>query len=104
MSDAFIDADALAAALDAGWSGRRPLADALAAYQATRDQRAKPMFDFTCQLATLEPPPPPMQQLFHALRGNQKATNEFYSAITGSRPLPEFMNPENLEQIILSST
>jgi hypothetical protein len=62
------------------------------------------MFDFTCQLATLEPPPPPMQQLFQALRGDQKTTNEFYSAITGSRPLPEFMNPENLEQIILSST
>jgi hypothetical protein len=49
------------------------------------------MFDFTCQLATLEPPPPPMQQLFQALRGDQKTTNEFYSAITGSRSLPEFM-------------
>jgi 2-polyprenyl-6-methoxyphenol hydroxylase-like FAD-dependent oxidoreductase len=100
ISDAFIDAEALVTALDDGWSGRRPLGDALAAAQASRDARVKPMYDFTCQMATLEPPPPTMQQLFAALRGNQEATNEFYSAITGSRPLPTFMNPQNLERII----
>jgi hypothetical protein len=90
-------------ALDDGWSGRRPLGDALAEYQASRDQRAKPMYDFTCQLATLEPPPPPMQRLFAALRGNPEATNQFYSALTGSRPLPAFMNPENLDRIMASA-
>jgi hypothetical protein len=58
------------------------------------------MFDFTCQLAKLEPPPPQMQQLFAALRGNQEATNQFYSAITGSSPLPAFMNPENIGRIV----
>jgi 2-polyprenyl-6-methoxyphenol hydroxylase-like FAD-dependent oxidoreductase len=99
ISDAFIDAQALTTALDDGWSGRRRLDDALAEYQASRDERAKPMYDFTCQLAALELPPPPMQRLFAALRGNQEATNQFYSAITGSRPLPAFMNPENLDRI-----
>jgi 2-polyprenyl-6-methoxyphenol hydroxylase-like FAD-dependent oxidoreductase len=94
ISDAFLDADSLSAALDDGWSGRRPLAAALAEYQSTRDRRVKPMYDFTCQLAKLEPPPPDMQHLFSALRGDPAATNEFFSAITGSRPLPEFMHPE----------
>jgi 2-polyprenyl-6-methoxyphenol hydroxylase-like FAD-dependent oxidoreductase len=103
ISDAFLDADGLAAALDEGWSGRRPLGDALAAHQASRDHRVKPMYDFTCQMATLEPPPPLMQRLFLALRGNQEATNQFYSAITGSRPLPSFMNPENLDRIMGSA-
>jgi 2-polyprenyl-6-methoxyphenol hydroxylase-like FAD-dependent oxidoreductase len=103
ISDAFIDAESLVGALDDGWSGRRSLDDALAAHQANRDQRVKPMYEFTCQLATLAPPPPPMQRLFAALRGNQAATNEFYSAITGSRPLPTFMNPENLERIVGAS-
>jgi 2-polyprenyl-6-methoxyphenol hydroxylase-like FAD-dependent oxidoreductase len=103
ISDAFIDAEAVATALDDGWSGRRALGDALAEYHTSRDQRAKPMYDFTCQMATLEPPPPPMQQLFAALRGNQEATNQFYSALTGSRPLPTFMNPENLGRIIASA-
>ena len=99
ISDAFIDADGLADALDVAWSGRRPFSEAMAAHQASRDHRVKPMYDFTCQLATLEPPPPFMQRLFLALRGNQEATNQFYSAITGSRPLSGFMNPENLDRI-----
>lgn len=103
ISDAFIDAEALATALDDGWSGRRPLDDGLAAHQESRDQRAKPLYDFTCQLALLEPPPPMMQRLFLALRGNQEATNQFYSAITGSRPLPTFMNPENLDRIMTAA-
>jgi 2-polyprenyl-6-methoxyphenol hydroxylase-like FAD-dependent oxidoreductase len=103
ISDAFIDAEGLAAALDEGWSGRRPLADALAAHQVRRDQRVKPMYDFTCQLATLEPPPPPMQRLFLALRGNREATSQFYSAITGSSPLPAFMDPQNLDRIMASA-
>jgi 2-polyprenyl-6-methoxyphenol hydroxylase-like FAD-dependent oxidoreductase len=103
ISDAFIDAEALTTALDDGWSRRRPLDDALAAYHASRDQRAKPMYDFTCQMATLAPPPPEMQQLFAALRGNQEATNQFYSAITGSRPLPSFMNPDNVGRIVASA-
>jgi 2-polyprenyl-6-methoxyphenol hydroxylase-like FAD-dependent oxidoreductase len=103
ISDAFIDAETLAAALDEGWSGRRPLEDGLAAGQAGRDQRVKPMYDFTCQMALLEPPPPHLQQLFAALRGNQEATNQFYSAITGSRPLPSFMNPENIGRIVAAA-
>lgn len=100
ISDAFIDAENLAAALDEVWSTRRSLDDALSEYQSSRDERAKPMYDFTCQLAMLEPPAPPMQQLFAALRDNQETTNAFYSALTGSRPLPTFMNPENLAQIV----
>jgi hypothetical protein len=26
--------------------------------------------------------------------------NQFYSALTGSRPLPAFMNPENIGRIV----
>jgi 2-polyprenyl-6-methoxyphenol hydroxylase-like FAD-dependent oxidoreductase len=103
ISDAFIDAEALATALDDGWSGRRPLAEALAANQTTRDRRVKPMYEFTSQLATLEPPAPLMQRLFLALHDNQEATKQFFSAITGSRPLPEFMSPANLDRIMAST-
>jgi 2-polyprenyl-6-methoxyphenol hydroxylase-like FAD-dependent oxidoreductase len=103
ISDAFIDAEGMATALDDGLAGRRSLDEALAAHQASRDQRAKPLYDFTCQLAALEPPPPLMQRLFLALRGNQEATNQFFSAITGSRPLPAFMNSENLDRIMASA-
>jgi 2-polyprenyl-6-methoxyphenol hydroxylase-like FAD-dependent oxidoreductase len=103
ISDAFIDAEGMAVAIDEGFAGRRSLDEALAAHQASRDQRAKPLYDFTCQLATLEPPPPLMQRLFLAMRGNQEVTNQFFSAITGSRPLPAFMNAENLDRIMASA-
>ena len=100
ISDAFIDAETLTAALHAGFSGERPLDEALAAYQSSRDQRVKPLHDFTCELAKLEPAPPPMQALFGALHRSQPATNQFFSAITGALPLPKFMNPENIGRIM----
>lgn len=100
ISDAFTDAGNLVRALDDGFAGRRPLDEALADYHRERDRRAKPMFDFTCELARLDPAPPPMQTLFAALHGNQEATNGFISAMTGSLPLPVFMHPENLGRII----
>jgi 2-polyprenyl-6-methoxyphenol hydroxylase-like FAD-dependent oxidoreductase len=103
ISDAFIDAQHLTDSLDDGWSGRRLLDDLLADHQSRRDERVKPLYDFTCQLAMLEPPLPHMQQLFAALCGNHEATNRFFSAITGSGPLPAFMNPENLERILTSA-
>jgi 2-polyprenyl-6-methoxyphenol hydroxylase-like FAD-dependent oxidoreductase len=103
ISDAFIDAENLVEALDAGFSGRRPLDAAMSDYHESRDRRVKPMYHFTCELAALEPAPEPMRTLFAALHGNQEATNRFYSAITGAVPLPAFMNPDNIGQIIASA-
>jgi 2-polyprenyl-6-methoxyphenol hydroxylase-like FAD-dependent oxidoreductase len=100
ISDAFIDAENLVEAIDAGLSGRESLPDAFAAYEARRNERVTPMHHFTLDIASLEPPPPEIQQLFQALHGNQDATNQFYSAITGSLPLPQFMDPENLGRIM----
>jgi hypothetical protein len=45
-----------------------------------------------------------MQALFAALRGNQDATNAFFSAITGAIPLRDFMAPENINRILAAST
>jgi hypothetical protein len=45
-----------------------------------------------------------MQQLFGALHVNQEATNEFFAALTGSLPVPAFMNPENVGRIVAGAT
>jgi 2-polyprenyl-6-methoxyphenol hydroxylase-like FAD-dependent oxidoreductase len=103
ISDAFIDAEQLTEALHSGLSGERLLDEALGAWHASRDERAKPMFDLTCEFARLEPPPPEMQALFGALRRNQEATNQFFSAITGALPVPQFMNPENIGRIMAAA-
>jgi 2-polyprenyl-6-methoxyphenol hydroxylase-like FAD-dependent oxidoreductase len=87
ISDAFIDAEALVEALSPGLSGNGVFDDRLAAHEFARNERVRPMYEFTTHLAALAPPPPDMQALFGALRGNQDATNAFLSAITGAIPL-----------------
>jgi 2-polyprenyl-6-methoxyphenol hydroxylase-like FAD-dependent oxidoreductase len=103
ISDAFVDAESLAAALGAALSGNSTFEDALAAHETARNERVRPMYEFTTHLAALEPPPPDMQALFSALRGNQNATNAFLSAITGAIPLADFMAPQNVGRIIEGS-
>jgi flavin-dependent dehydrogenase len=100
MTDAFRDAEALAEAIDAGLSELRPLADALADYQTHRDGVVMPMYEMTYQLAALQPPPPEMQELMRALRGNQSDTDRFLGTVAGTTPIAEFYAPENLERIV----
>jgi len=100
ISDAFRGAESLAEALDAGFSGREPWEIALARLERTRDEEVMPMYEFTCQLATLEPPPPVMQQLFTALHGNQSETNRFFGTLAGTVTFREFFSRENMQRII----
>ena len=100
ISDAFIDAARLAEAFGTWLSGTATFEELMAAHEAERNERVRPMYEFTSHLAALEPPPPEMQALFAALRGNQDATNAFLSAITGAIPLPDFMSAENLGRIM----
>ena len=100
ITDGFRDAANLAEAIDNGLSGVRPLEVALADYANHRDQTVLPMYEMTCEMATLAPPPPEMQQLFEAIRGNQDETNRFLGTITGTTPIPEFFAPENIRRII----
>jgi hypothetical protein len=93
----------LATALNTVWSGADTLESRLAAHEAARNERVRPMYEFTGQLATLEPLPPEMRALFGALNGNQHATNAFLSAITGAIPLPDFMSDENIGRIMAAA-
>ena len=99
ISDAFRDAELCATAIDASLSGKRPFEETMSEYQRTRDGRVKAMYGFTCQLATLEPPPPEMQQLFGAVHGNQKAMDGFARMNAGTTSPAEFFAPENVNAI-----
>jgi 2-polyprenyl-6-methoxyphenol hydroxylase-like FAD-dependent oxidoreductase len=100
ISDAFIDADMLAEALGTWLSGEGTFDELMSAHESARNERVRPMYEFTTQLAALEPPPPEMRALFDALRSNQDATNAFLSAISGAIPLPDFMSPDNIGRIM----
>ncbi len=100
ISDAFRDAELLSEAIDEGFSGRQPLEEALAGYEGQRNEASMPMYEFTCQMAALQPPPPEMQQLLGALAGNQAETDQFLGVIAGTTPIPQFFAPENMARII----
>ena len=103
ISDAFIDAQLLADVLSQVLSGHGAFDTLLAAHESARNERVRPMYEFTTHLAALEPPPPEMQALFGALRGNQDAINAFLSAITGAIPLSEFMSNDNIGRIMAAA-
>jgi flavin-dependent dehydrogenase len=100
ISDAFRDAELVAEAVDTGLSGKRPIEEAMAEYEQRRNEAALPLYEFTCQLAMLEPPSPEMQQLFAALRHDQEQANRFFGVMAGTVPVAEFFAPENIGRIM----
>jgi 2-polyprenyl-6-methoxyphenol hydroxylase-like FAD-dependent oxidoreductase len=103
ITDAFRDAELCAAAVDRALSGGRSFDDAMGEYQRRRDEQVLPMYEFTCQLATMEPPPPEMQQLFGAIGGNQQAMDGFVQMNAGTISPAEFFAPANVGAIMAST-
>jgi flavin-dependent dehydrogenase len=103
INDAFRDAELVAGALDDAFSGRRPFEEGMTSYQQTRDREAMPVYEFTFQFASMEPPPPEMQQLIGAMQGNQEAQDEFVSVQAATMPAPEFFAPENVRKIMAAA-
>jgi flavin-dependent dehydrogenase len=103
ISDAFRSAEWLADAVHEGFSGARPLSEALAEYQRVRDEQFTPMYDLSCSLATLEPPSPEMLALDEALRTNSIERNRCFGTLGGTVPPSEYYTPENLQRIIDSA-
>jgi 2-polyprenyl-6-methoxyphenol hydroxylase-like FAD-dependent oxidoreductase len=98
--DAFRDAETVADALDATFSGARSFDDAMAAYQSARDQHVLPMYEFTTQLATLQPPPPEMQQLMGAVSQSQESMDGFVRMSAGAESPAHFLSEENIGAIM----
>jgi 2-polyprenyl-6-methoxyphenol hydroxylase-like FAD-dependent oxidoreductase len=103
ITDAFRDAERLVAAIDEARSHGRSWDAALGDYQRARDEHVLPMYEFTCQLATLEPPPPRTQQLFGAIAGNQKAMDGFVQMNAGTISPAAFFAPENVGAIMAAA-
>jgi flavin-dependent dehydrogenase len=104
MSDAFRDAENCVAALDDAWSGRRTFDEAMAGYHSTRDAHVLPMYEFTTQLARLEPPPPALQQLLGAIHGHQPAMDAFVRVNAGVTSPAEFFAEANVNRMLAAVT
>jgi flavin-dependent dehydrogenase len=100
ITDAFRDAELLVEAVEAGFSGREPLLDALTGYEERRNLVSLPMYEWTTALAPLNPPSAEQQQLWAALVGNSRATSEFFGVFAQTVPVSNVFNPENLHRIL----
>ena len=104
ITDAFRDVELLVEAIDAGFSGRLVLEEALAEYERRRNEVAISGLEDACEGASLEPPLPPEggeeAALFAALQNNQEETNRFVGTIVGTVSEQEFFSPENVQRII----
>jgi 2-polyprenyl-6-methoxyphenol hydroxylase-like FAD-dependent oxidoreductase len=103
IQDAFRDAELCATALDQTFSGARAFEAAMGDYQATRDGHSLPMYAFTTELATLEPPPPELQQLLAAIHGNQEAMDGFARVNAGVTSPAEFFSQVNVSRIFAAA-
>jgi 2-polyprenyl-6-methoxyphenol hydroxylase-like FAD-dependent oxidoreductase len=92
ITDAFHDAERCTNAIDSWLSGASSFESSMDAYQRLRDQHALPIYELTCQLALLEPPPPEMQQLLAAIQNDQAAKDRFVQMNAGSISPAEFFS------------
>jgi 2-polyprenyl-6-methoxyphenol hydroxylase-like FAD-dependent oxidoreductase len=100
ISDAFRDAAYVAGAVHEGLAGDGDIDTRLADYAKNRDETVMPIYEFTLQLAELEPPPPDLAALLEALQDQQEHINRFLGVFAATVPVPEFMDPENLGRIM----
>ena len=104
ISDAFRDAELLTTAIDDGFSGRRPLDEALAGYERRRNEAVMPEFESTCQRAALQPMPPEMAALLRALQGNQEQIDRLLGTDAGTVSHADFFSPENVGRILAAAS
>jgi 2-polyprenyl-6-methoxyphenol hydroxylase-like FAD-dependent oxidoreductase len=104
IRDAFRDAEACALALERSFAGASSYEDAMCNYQRARDASVRSMYEYTCQFATLQTPPPQMRQLFRAMRGNQQAMDGFARMNAGTVSPAEFLAPDNVSAIMAAAS
>ena len=75
----------------------------MADYQVRRDEQVLAMYEFTTELATLEPPPPELQQLLSAMPGNQDAMDGFARVNSGVSSPAEFVSEQNVGRIFANA-
>ncbi|MFG2888287.1 NAD(P)/FAD-dependent oxidoreductase [Streptomyces sp. NPDC048248] len=100
IQDAFRDAELCAQALDRTFTGRRTFDVAMKSYQESRDKQVMPMYEFTAELASLDPPPPEMQQLLGAVSRSRPAMDGFARVAAGVTSPAEFFANESLERVL----
>jgi flavin-dependent dehydrogenase len=100
ISDAFRDAELLADALHAAFTGQQSPEAALAVYEWQRNAASKPAYDFTLDAASLRPFTGEELALFDAMAHHPAAASQFFGVLTGVVKPADFLAPRNLLRLI----
>jgi 2-polyprenyl-6-methoxyphenol hydroxylase-like FAD-dependent oxidoreductase len=103
IANALRDAQYLAEAAHQGLSGATPLDEAIAQFGDRRDASAMPIYEFTREMAKLDPPPQQVIDLFVALRDNPKDTSDYFGIFAQTVSPAAFFAPDNVGRIIASA-
>jgi flavin-dependent dehydrogenase len=103
ITNAFRDADYLAEAAQKTLSGEMTFDAALAQYEQQRNETSLPMYEFTCEMAKLDPPPESVIALLVALRDNPEAMSAYFGVFAQTVRVQDFFAPENLSRIMESA-
>jgi len=100
MLDAFRDAERLADALGQVFREEQSFDAALGTYQRERDELVTPMYELTCEMAELEPPPPDFMKLLAAVSRDQRSMDRFVQMNAGTISPRDFMSPTSVAEIM----
>lgn len=93
ISDAFLDAERCARAVDRWLGGGTPWSVAMRDWHEQRDAAVLPMYELTAQFATLAPPPAEVQHRLGQALGDQAAMDDFMGVVAGVVSPMEFFAP-----------
>jgi hypothetical protein len=69
-------------------------------YQSTRDRHVLSMYEFTAELATLQPPPPELERVLAAAQGNPEAMDGLARPAAGVISPAEYFSEANVARIL----
>lgn len=98
--DAFSQAELVAAAVYDGLCGTRPLVEALADYQRTRDERTLPFCEWTYRLSALKAPSERVGSVLRALRDRPDDVRRFMGLNACTVSPADFFSPSNIARIV----
>jgi 2-polyprenyl-6-methoxyphenol hydroxylase-like FAD-dependent oxidoreductase len=97
ITNAFRDASLLSEIVDER-SGE-DLDATLATFEERRNALSLPLYQFTSQMAMLEPPTQEVIDLFGGLARSQEDADSYFGVFAQTVPVSEFFAPENLQRI-----
>jgi 2-polyprenyl-6-methoxyphenol hydroxylase-like FAD-dependent oxidoreductase len=97
ITNAFRDSATLAELVTAGLGA--DLDESLAGFEERRNAGSLPLYQFTSQMAKLEPPAQEVIDLLVGLARNQDDADAYFGVFAQTVPVSEFFAPENLQRI-----